>query len=115
MHLVKMHLPLMQMPTTFEHTKNLPTTLDKNPYNNAEYIGWRARGGGLRLWNGWAWKSSVTMCDLPVSLCLVNHTPEKANQTGVHVYKAGRPASFLFAPSASDAYQYQILKKIPSA
>ena len=22
------------MPTTFEHTKTLPTTFDKNPYNN---------------------------------------------------------------------------------
>ena len=31
MHLVKMYLPLLQMPTTFEHTKFLPTTFDKNP------------------------------------------------------------------------------------
>ena len=32
MHLVKTYLPLLQMPTTFEHTKILPTTFDKNPY-----------------------------------------------------------------------------------
>ena len=25
------YLPLLQMPTTFEHTKNLPTTFDKKP------------------------------------------------------------------------------------
>ena len=31
MHLVKMYLTLMQMPTCFEHTKFLPTTFDKNP------------------------------------------------------------------------------------
>ena len=33
MHLVRMYLPLLQMPTTFEHTKILHTTFDKNPYH----------------------------------------------------------------------------------
>ena len=33
MHLVEMYLPLLQMPTTFEHTKTLPTTFDKTPNN----------------------------------------------------------------------------------
>ena len=29
--MIKMYLPLMQMPTSFEHTKMMPATLDKNP------------------------------------------------------------------------------------
>ena len=33
---VKMHLPLMQMPTTFEHTTNLPTTFDKTHVQGGE-------------------------------------------------------------------------------
>ena len=39
MHLVKTYLPLLQMPTTFEHTKILPTTFDKNPSSNVALIG----------------------------------------------------------------------------
>ena len=31
MHLVKTYLPLLQKPTSFEHTKILPPTFDKNP------------------------------------------------------------------------------------
>ena len=52
-----------------------------------------------------------SMGDLNVSLCLVELTPEKSEQSGVH--KTGRPASFPFAPS--DAFQYRTLQKIPSA
>ena len=40
MHLVKMYLPLLQIPTTFERTKILPTTFDKNPnyYEGLPYV-----------------------------------------------------------------------------
>ena len=48
MHLVKMYLPLMKMPTSLEHTSFLPTTFDKNPF---KYLLDRRLGPGSPVWN----------------------------------------------------------------